>query len=58
MRFTRVVAAGVLATSLLAARPAAAGVKVSLTIGDNEYDNLFIVVGPVAGEPTLIRLRY
>jgi broad specificity phosphatase PhoE len=34
------------------------GVKTPIAIGDNEYDNLFVVVRPAAGEPTLIRLRY
>lgn len=34
------------------------GVKDVVTIGDNEYDNLFIVVRPATGGPTLIRLRY
>lgn len=34
------------------------GVKQAITIGDNEFDNLFIVVRRDAGEPTLIRLRY
>ena len=34
------------------------GVKQPVTIRDDEYDNLFIVVRPVTGAPTLIRLRY
>ena len=34
------------------------GVKDPISIADNEYDNLFVVVRPAAGEPTLIRLRY
>ena len=34
------------------------GVKDVVNIGDNEYDNLFIVVRPATGGPTLIRLRY
>ena len=34
------------------------GVKNAISIADNEYDNLFVVVRPAAGEPTLIRLRY
>jgi phosphohistidine phosphatase SixA len=34
------------------------GVKGEVTIGDNKYDNLFIVTRPATGEPTLIRLRY
>ena len=29
-----------------------------VTIGDNDYDNLFIVVRPSTGEATLVRLRY
>lgn len=34
------------------------GVKTTVTIEDGEYDNLFVVVRPSSGEPTLIRLRY
>lgn len=34
------------------------GIKDDITIVDPEYDNLFVVVRPDAGEPTLIRLRY
>ena len=34
------------------------GVKQAITIPDSEYDNLFVVVRPATGEPTLIRLRY
>lgn len=34
------------------------GLKETVTIADDEYDNLFIVVRPAAGEATLIRLRY
>jgi phosphohistidine phosphatase SixA len=34
------------------------GVKTPIAIADTEFDNLFIVVRPAAGEPTLIRLRY
>jgi phosphohistidine phosphatase SixA len=34
------------------------GVVADITIADNEYDNLFVVVRPVTGKPTLIRLRY
>jgi len=34
------------------------GVKEAIAIADHEYDNLFIVVRPAGGEPTLIRLRY
>jgi broad specificity phosphatase PhoE len=34
------------------------GVKDTVTIGDAEYDNLFVVVRPESGEPTLVRLRY
>jgi broad specificity phosphatase PhoE len=34
------------------------GVKEAISIADNEYDNLFVVVRPAGGEPTLIRLRY
>jgi hypothetical protein len=33
-------------------------VKEAVAIGDDEYDNLFVVVRPAAGGPTLIRLRY
>jgi phosphohistidine phosphatase SixA len=34
------------------------GIKDAMTIADSEYDNLFVVVRPAAGEPILIRLRY
>lgn len=34
------------------------GVKETITIADDEYDNLFVVVRPATGEPTLIRLRF
>lgn len=34
------------------------GVAQAITIADNEYDNLFVVVRHGAGPPTLIRLRY
>jgi broad specificity phosphatase PhoE len=34
------------------------GIKDEIAIPDAEYDNLFIVVRPVTGDPTLIRLRY
>jgi broad specificity phosphatase PhoE len=34
------------------------GIKEAVTIADDEYDNLFVVVRRDAGEPTLIRLRY
>ena len=34
------------------------GIKDAVTIPDAEYDNLFIVVRPAAGEPTLVRLRF
>jgi broad specificity phosphatase PhoE len=34
------------------------GVKEAITIADTEFDNLFVVVRPVSGEPTLVRLRY
>ena len=34
------------------------GVTTAVSIADNEYDNLFVVVRPAAGDPTLIRLRY
>jgi broad specificity phosphatase PhoE len=34
------------------------GIKEEITIPDAEYDNVFIVVRPAAGDPTLIRLRY
>ena len=34
------------------------GVTRAITIADNEYDNLFVVVRHDAGEPTLFRLRY
>ena len=34
------------------------GIKDTVTIAESDYDNLFIVVRPAAGDPTLIRLRY
>jgi broad specificity phosphatase PhoE len=34
------------------------GVTQPITIAENEYDNLFVVVRRATGEPTLIRLRY
>lgn len=34
------------------------GVTQPIAIGDGEYDNLFVVVRPATGEPTLVRLRY
>jgi broad specificity phosphatase PhoE len=34
------------------------GVNTPITIGENEYDSLFVIVRPGVGEPTLIRLRY
>jgi len=34
------------------------GVTQPITIADSEYDNLFVVVRPATGEPTLVRLRY
>jgi phosphohistidine phosphatase SixA len=34
------------------------GIKDDITIADNEFDNLFVVVRPEAGEPTLVRIRY
>jgi len=34
------------------------GVREDVTIPDSEYDNLFVVVRPDGGEPTLIRLRF
>jgi hypothetical protein len=33
-------------------------VSTAVSIGDNDYDNLFVVVRHAAGEPTLVRLRY
>jgi len=34
------------------------GIKDAITIADTEHDNLFVVVRPESGEPTLVRLRY
>jgi phosphohistidine phosphatase SixA len=34
------------------------GIKDDIAIADDEYDNLFVVVRPESGEPTLVRLRY
>ena len=35
---------------------AALGVKPAVTIGDTEFDNLFIVT--IGAKPTMVRLRY
>jgi phosphohistidine phosphatase SixA len=34
------------------------GIKNEVVIPDTEFDNLFVVVRPVTGDPILIRLRY
>lgn len=34
------------------------GVQAAISIADNEYANLFVIVRPAAGAPTLVRLRY
>lgn len=34
------------------------GVKEPVTIGDNEYDSLFVVIRPASGEPTFLHLHY
>jgi phosphohistidine phosphatase SixA len=34
------------------------GIKEEIAIADSEFDNLFVVVRPEAGEPTLVKLRY
>ncbi len=34
------------------------GVTETIELGDNDYDNLFIVVPAAAGPPTLLRLKY
>lgn len=34
------------------------GIKDPIAIADTEYDNLFIVLRPLTGDSTLIRLRY
>jgi broad specificity phosphatase PhoE len=34
------------------------GVAETVTIGDNDYDNLFVVVRGAAGKATLVRLKY
>jgi len=34
------------------------GIKEDVLIPDSEFDNLFIVVRPESGEPTLLRLRF
>jgi broad specificity phosphatase PhoE len=36
----------------------ALGIKDDITIAEAEYDNLFVVIRPEAGEPSLVRLRY
>jgi broad specificity phosphatase PhoE len=34
------------------------GVKTEVKIADDDFDDLFVLVRPAAGEPTLIRLKY
>jgi broad specificity phosphatase PhoE len=34
------------------------GVKEVVTIGDNEWDSLFVVIRPASGEPTFVHLHY
>ena len=34
------------------------GITQPISIAETEYDNLFVVVRPATGEPTLVRLRY
>jgi len=34
------------------------GVTETITLGDNDYDNLFIVVPKASGPPVLLRLKY
>lgn len=34
------------------------GVKDDVTIGDNEWDSLFVVIRPASGEPTFVHLHY
>lgn len=34
------------------------GAAETVTLGDNDYDNLFIVVPAASGPPTLLRLKY
>jgi len=34
------------------------GVTTEIKIGDDDYDDLFLVVRPATGQPTLIRLKY
>jgi broad specificity phosphatase PhoE len=34
------------------------GIKEEIAIPDSEFDNLFVVVRPESGEPTLVKLRY
>ena len=34
------------------------GVTSEVKIGDDDFDDLFVLVRPAAGEPTLIRLKY
>ena len=36
----------------------ALGIKDDIRIGEAEYDNLFVVIRPETGEPSLVRLRY
>jgi phosphohistidine phosphatase SixA len=37
---------------------AALGVKQKVTVTDPEYDNLFVVIPQVSGDPVLLRLKY
>jgi broad specificity phosphatase PhoE len=34
------------------------GVSTPISIADDEFDNLFVIVRPQAGNPTVVRLRY
>lgn len=34
------------------------GVQDDVTIGDNEWDSLFVVIRPASGEPTFVHLHY
>jgi phosphohistidine phosphatase SixA len=34
------------------------GVQQAVSIADSEFDNLFVVVRPATGAPTMVRLRY
>lgn len=56
MRLARLLLAGVLLLGPALLRRL--GIRDEITISETEYDNLFIVIRPEIGEPSLLRLRY